>query len=206
MRKSKRQFLDNRFSTVEHLAKQIYNFNRSDVDFDVIEPNSPTKRIEKTLFEQIINKVMPRKTVMCVDVYDIQHQQALASQRQQARATCAVSPLALDCKQRAISPRITMMGFSKDAFFNKKQGILKPCLNVKKVNVFADFGTTAPTIANSKHSKRSKAGVCRAAEAAVKRNTMMAPSKQVSRLQSPRRTKFRLNDVSESSKQSKRLR
>ena len=44
-------------------------------------------------------------------------------------------------KRRVVSPdpRITLMGFSKDAFFSKRKGILKPWLQLKKVNVFADF-------------------------------------------------------------------
>ena len=53
------------------------------------------------------------------------------------------SQLLFQSKQRrnvmSPQPRITMMGFSKDAFFSKRKGILKPGLQLKRVNVFADF-------------------------------------------------------------------
>ena len=130
----KHRVLDNKFNTVENLAKQIYSSNQRNIDFDIIDPSNPTKRVEKTIFEQIVQKVMPKKTVVWVNVYDIRHKDAILDFKRQARAARAVSPLEVDLRQRAISPqpRITLMGFSKDAFFDKRQGILKPCLKLKK--------------------------------------------------------------------------
>ena len=194
----KHRVLDNKFNTVENLAKQIYSSNQHNIDFDVIDPSSPTKRVEKTIFEQIVQKVMPKKTVMWVNVYDIRHKDAILDFKRQARAARAVSPLEVDLRQRAISPQphITLMGFSKDAFFDKRQGILKPCLKLKKVNIFTDLNKTEFA------SNRRTAALTRMTEATSKRNTMMPASPNCSQLQQPW-SRFKLNEVTASSKQSK---
>ena len=103
--RKKNLILDNKFNTVENLAKQMYSSNQYNIDFNVIDPSSPTKRVEKTIFEQIVQKVMPKKTVIWVDVYDIRHKDAILDIKRQARTARAMSPLEADLRLRAISPQ-----------------------------------------------------------------------------------------------------
>ena len=134
----KHRILENKFSTVENLAQEIYKESPKKLEFDVIDPNSPSKWIEKTIFKKIVQNVMPKKTVMCVDVYDIKHKDEILNQKRIQREGFFPTPLEVDKIRRAISPqpKITLMGFSKDAFFNKRKGILKPWLKFRKVNIF----------------------------------------------------------------------
>ena len=134
----KHKILENKFNTVENLAKEIYKENQEKMEFDVIDPNSPTKRIEKTLFEKVVQNVMPRKTVMWVDVFDINQKDEIMNQRWIQRESRDPELLEVDKIRKAVSPqpKITLMGFSKDAFFNKRKGILKPWLKLRKNKYF----------------------------------------------------------------------
>ena len=137
----KHKILENKFNTIENFAKEMYNESQEKMEFDVIDPSSPTKRIEKIIFEQIVKNSIPNKTIMWVDVFDIKQKDEIMKQKYIQRESHAPEPLEVDNIRKAMSPqpKITLMGFSKDAFFNKRKGILKPWLKLRKVNIFANL-------------------------------------------------------------------
>ena len=201
----KNKILGNKFNTVENLAKEIYKENQEKMEFDVIDPNSHTKRIEMTLFQQIVQNVMPRKTVMCVDIYDIRYKDEIMNLKRIQREGYALEPFEVDKIRKAVSPqpKITLMGFSKDAFFNRRKGILKPWLKLRKVNIFTDLSKNLAGYL----SKNNERKVREIANGSIdKRKTMMVQNQNYTniRLNSPNSYANR-KDSNEVNKQSKKL-
>ena len=66
------------------------------------------------------------------------------------------SPLQLNQKIRTFSPQpwLSYIGFRKKAFFNKRQGILKKGLKLKKINIFTDIKEDFPSYLLRSNIKR----------------------------------------------------
>ena len=132
----KNQILENKFSTVDMLTKEIWKNKEDKIYVNSVDPESYNKQIEFSIFDSIIQMVVPKKTVMWVNMYDIKQMNIIKKFAKNSY------PIHFKSKQRhdiSPQPRITMIGFSNDAFFSKRRCIVKPQLRLKRINLFADF-------------------------------------------------------------------
>ena len=133
------KILDNKFSTVESLGKQIYQRDQQIV-FNEVDVNKADKSKQSALVDLIIKRTMAKNTVLCVDIYDINYKKQTLKEIKRIRDSKKSWVHKFNMKRRAFSPqpKFTLMSFSKDAFFNKREGILKPWLKLKKLKIFTN--------------------------------------------------------------------
>ena len=149
------KILDNRFSTVESLGKQIYQRDQQ-IDFNEVDVNTVGKSKQSALVDFIIKRTMAKNIVMCVDIYDINYKQQVLQEIKRIRDNKRSWVHPFDINRRAFSPqpKIALMSFSKDAFFNKREGILKPWLKIKKLKIFTNQLKKIEKLLNKNKTKR----------------------------------------------------
>ena len=144
--KEKLTVLDH-FNTVETFSKEVMNITNMTKKFNLINPNSPSRCFEKILIDKMLRKVSKTKDAVIVNLYNIQQKDAVMECVKMGRIDNMKLNLEITQKQRFRSPPpwLRYIGFRRQAFFNRRQRILKPGLKIKKLNIFTDFKNNIPT-------------------------------------------------------------